>query len=104
MRGAIAAACLIIPIVAGCAFPYRADCLVGIQDGYGNCAKDTAGGHQEQQLAAGDDAKCRSYGLQHGSSDYAACRLQLETARAQGAASDRAVIYGAAAQSVSNNK
>ena len=29
----------------------------------------------------GDDAKCRSYGLTHGTSDYAKCRAALERQR-----------------------
>ena len=35
------------------------------------------------QLAADDDAKCRSYGAKHGEPAYVQCRAQLDAAHTQ---------------------
>lgn len=35
------------------------------------------------QIAANDDAACLSYGLKHGTGDYAQCRLKLQEMRGQ---------------------
>jgi hypothetical protein len=84
-------------LLAGCSWSYRPDCVVGFASN--NCAPGTVGYDQAQQAkaqqaanAANDDAKCQSYGLQHGSAGYAQCRMTLDNQRAQVAASDRAIV------------
>ena len=47
---------------------------------------------QAAAQAANDDAQCRSYGAEPGSSVYVQCRMNLDNQRAQVAANDRAIV------------
>ena len=47
---------------------------------------------QAAAQAANDDAQCRSYGAERGSSVYVQCRMNLDNQRAQVAANDRAIV------------
>jgi hypothetical protein len=44
------------------------------------------------QIAASDDATCRSYGLEYGTDQYATCRENIGQQRAQASAQQRAMI------------
>lgn len=80
--------------LAGCAAD-ALDCSMGIW--HDDCAPDTLAYQQREEaqarsqaaaaaMAANDDAKCQSYGLQPGSEGYAQCRMNLDNQRAQMAA------------------
>lgn len=51
-----------------------------------------AGCASRQEIAADDDATCRSYGAAPGSQAYIQCRMQRDGIRQQGAEARRAAI------------
>lgn len=55
-------------------------------------------GPSEAELAAADDAKCRSFGSAPGTDAYTNCRVALDTQRANGRALRRAVVLNRALQ------
>jgi hypothetical protein len=68
-------------------------CALGLA-GCRNEAGETAGRRKpaddlDEKIATGDDAQCKSFGLQIGTAAYADCRLRLKSLHPQAASSSR---------------
>jgi hypothetical protein len=59
--------------------------------GLGSCVSAQ---ERQQKIAAEDDAKCKSYGLQYGTSQYAECRMRIDQQRAANGAAAYAAFLG----------
>jgi hypothetical protein len=58
------------------------------------CAGHSPEAQTPPGLAAQDDAKCQSYGLQPGTPEYDKCRAKLADQRTQAEFNDRAALAG----------